>query len=178
MKLSTIKKISVFGLFGMSFLTHFIYNIFPNPLFAIFFPVNESIWEHMKLLSTTILLYGIIEYFLLKHYNIKVNNFLFSLFIMSVISIPIYLIIFLPFYYKGINSMFFYLLVMFITYIICCCISYYILKFKEIKYQNVISIIFIIIIYIIFGYLTYNPLKNDMFFDTEEAKYGINEYIL
>ena len=99
MKLSTIKKISVFGLFGMSFLTHFIYNIFPNPLFAIFFPVNESIWEHMKLLSTTILLYGIIEYFLLKHYNIKVNNFLFSLFIMSVISIPIYLIIFLPFYY-------------------------------------------------------------------------------
>ena len=70
MKLSTIKKISVFGLFGMSFLTHFIYNIFPNPLFAIFFPVNESIWEHMKLLSTTILLYGIIEYFLLKHYNI------------------------------------------------------------------------------------------------------------
>ena len=178
MKLSTIKKISVFGLFGMSFLTRFIYNIFPNPLFAIFFPVNESIWEHMKLLSTTILLYGIIEYFLLKHYNIKVNNFLFSLFIMSVISIPIYLIIFLPFYYKGINSMFFYLLVMFITYIICCCISYYILKFKEIKYQNIISIIFIIIIYIIFGYLTYNPLKNDMFFDTEEAKYGINEYIL
>ncbi len=178
MKLSTIKKISVFGLFGMSFLTHFIYNIFPNSLFAIFFPVNESIWEHMKLLSTTILLYGIIEYFLLKHYNIKVNNFLFSLFIMSVISIPIYLIIFLPFYYKGINSMFFYLLVMSITYIICCCISYYILKFKEIKYQNIISIIFIIIIYIIFGYLTYNPLKNDMFFDTEEAKYGINEYIL
>lgn len=178
MKLSTIKKISVFGLFGMSFLTHFIYNIFSNPLFAIFFPVNESIWEHMKLLSTTILLYGIIEYFLLKHYNIKVNNFLLSLFITSVISIPIYLIIFLPFYYKGINSMFFYLLVMFITYIICCCISYYVLKFKEIKYQNVISIIFIIIIYIIFGYLTYNPLKNDMFFDTEEEKYGINEYIL
>ena len=103
---------------------------------------------------------------------------MFSLFITSVISIPIYLIIFLPFYYKGINSMFFYLLVMFITYIICCCISYYILKFKEIKYQNVISIIFIIIIYIIFGYLTYNPLKNDMFFDTEEEKYGINEYIL
>ena len=100
MKLSTIKKISVFGLFGMSFLTHFIYNIFPNPLFAIFFPVNESIWEHMKLLSTTILLYGIIEYFLLKHYNIKVNNFLLSLFITSVISIPIYLIIFLPFYYN------------------------------------------------------------------------------
>ena len=157
---------------------HFIYNFIPNFITSLFFPVNESIWEHMKLLSTTILLYGIIEYFLLKHYNIKVNNFLFSLFIMSVISIPIYLIIFLPFYYKGINSMFFYLLVMFITYIICCCISYYILKFKEIKYQNIISIIFIIIIYIIFGYLTYNPLKNDMLFDTEEAKYGVNEYIL
>lgn len=29
---------------------HFFYDIFPNPLVAIFAPVNESVWEHLKLL--------------------------------------------------------------------------------------------------------------------------------
>lgn len=178
MKLATIKKISVFLIFGLSFLTHFIYDWFPNSLFSIFFPVNESIWEHMKMLYTTILLYGIIEYFILKHFNIKVNNYMLSLFISSIISIPVYLIIFLPFYYNGINNMLFFIVVMFITCIICECISYKIMKVKEIKYQNLISIILIIITYIIFGYLTYKPLKNDLFLDNEDEKYGINEYII
>lgn len=33
-----------------------------NPLVALFSPVNESTWEHMKLLITPILLFGIVEY--------------------------------------------------------------------------------------------------------------------
>lgn len=178
MKLSKIKIISVILIFCLSFLTHFIYDWFPNDLFSIFFPVNESIWEHMKMLYTTILIYGIIEYLILNHFQLKVNNYMLSLFISSIISIPIYLIIFLPFYYKGINNMFFFLIVMFITYMICEYISYFIMNLKEFKYQSIISIILIIIFYIILGYLTYNPIKNDLFLDTQNEKYGINEYII
>lgn len=29
---------------------HFLYDLCPNPLFALIAPVNESIWEHLKLL--------------------------------------------------------------------------------------------------------------------------------
>ena len=178
MKLSTIKKISVIGLTILTFLTHFIYTWFPNTLFSIFFPVNESIWEHMKLIFTTIMIYGLIEYFIIKYNNLKYNNYLLSVFISALSSIPIYLIIFLPFYYNGINNMFVYISVMITTYIICSYISYYILNLRKIKYQNTISIVLIIICYVIFGYLTYNPLKNRIFLDTKEEKYGINDYII
>lgn len=29
---------------------HFVYAIFPNPVVAIFSPINESLWEHLKIL--------------------------------------------------------------------------------------------------------------------------------
>lgn len=29
---------------------HFVYALFPNPVFALFSPVNESLWEHLKIL--------------------------------------------------------------------------------------------------------------------------------
>ena len=29
---------------------HFLYDLWPNPLTAVFAPVNESVWEHLKLL--------------------------------------------------------------------------------------------------------------------------------
>ena len=29
---------------------HFLYDFFPNPVFALISPVNESIWEHLKLI--------------------------------------------------------------------------------------------------------------------------------
>lgn len=29
---------------------HFLYDLWPNPLFAIIAPINESVWEHLKLL--------------------------------------------------------------------------------------------------------------------------------
>lgn len=175
MKLTTIKKIGVVGLFLISFLVHFIYQLFPNSLFSIFFPVNESIWEHMKMLYTTVLIYSIIEYFLLKKFKVSHNNFLLNTYIISIICIPIYLLIFLPLYYKGINNMIIIFIIMIATFIICECISYFILNTTAIKYQN-LSIILIIITYIIFGYLTYYPIKTHLFFDTEQEKYGINDY--
>ena len=56
-------------------------------------------------------------------------------------------------------------------------LSYFILQYKQIKYQNIIGIVGIIIIYIIFGYLTYKPIENYIFYDTVKDKYGINIYI-
>ena len=53
MDLKKVKIVSIFGMFIFCFLTHFLYNFFPNTLFSIFFPVNESIWEHMKMMSSS-----------------------------------------------------------------------------------------------------------------------------
>lgn len=176
MSLTKIKLISIIGTFLICFIVHFAYTVLPNPLFSIFFPVNESIWEHMKMLFTGILLFSLIEYYLLKKYNIKFNNFKFSIFIKALVSIPIYLLMFLPFYYRFGEKMIVIFIMMLITFSIVEYISYFILKSKEFRYINLISIFLIIISYIIFGYLTYNPIKNHLFLDTSKEKYGINDY--
>ena len=63
--------IAVIGTIILSFVFHFVYDLIPNFVTSIFFPVNESIWEHMKLLYTSILVYGIIDYFLARKFSLK-----------------------------------------------------------------------------------------------------------
>lgn len=176
MTLKTTKFISCIVTFGLAFLTHYIYQWFPNTLTSIFFPVNESIWEHMKMLYTTILLGEIINYFLIKKFNIKTNNFLLSVFIKATISIPIFLSIYLPIYYLIGEYIFITLSIMFITLIIVEVISYYILKIKTIKYNSIISLIIIIISYTIFAILTFYPPSTNLFYDQKNHCYGINIY--
>ena len=67
MNLKKVKIINVFAVFLLSFLAHNIYKWFPNTITSIFFPVNESIFEHMKIISTCFLFYGIFEFFIIKH---------------------------------------------------------------------------------------------------------------
>ncbi len=162
--------------FILCFLTHFLYTWIPNPIFSIFFPVNESIWEHMKMIYTTILIYGIIEVFIMKKFNIKFNNLLISIFIKAVICIPIDLLIYLPILKIFAEHMIVTFIILFIAILISNIIGYFILKSNEIKYEKTISIIGIILVYIIMIILTYKPLKYDLFYDRTEQKYGINIY--
>lgn len=176
MNLKKIKIITIIGVFILNFPIHFLYDWFPNSLFSIFFPVNESIWEHMKMIFTSFILFSPIEYCLLKKFNIEFKNYILNLFIIAIISIPIYLALFLPIYYKIGENMLVIFILMIITISICEIISYYLSKLNIIKYSNVLGTILIIITYVVMGYLTYNPFKNDLFFDTQEEKYGINDY--
>lgn len=178
MNLKKIKIISCFGVFLMCTLCHFLYDWFPNTIFSIFFSVNESIFEHMKMLFSATLLYGIIEFILLVKCDIKHNNYLFNLLISGLCNIAIFLIIYLPVYYVFGEIMIFTLIWLFISICITEFISFNLLQLENIKNSNIFSLIGIIIIYIIIGYLTYYPPKLDFFFDPEEKKYGISYYIL
>lgn len=175
MKLKTIKIISAIGLFALSFLSHFIYDWFPNVITSIFFPVNESIWEHMKMLFTTIIMYGIIDYILLKKNNIYINNFKAQLFFTAFISIPIYLIFFLPIYSIIGENVFVSISLMLVVYIIISYISYKMLLSDDFVILNKISVYLIIIMYFIFTYLTYFPIHNYLFYDTNNDSYGIEK---
>lgn len=178
MNLKKLKVINVIVVFLLSFLAHEIYNWFPNTLTSIFFPVNESIWEHMKIFATCFIFYGIFEFFLLRHFRINFSNYLLSLFLSSVAGIIFYLIIYIPIYFFISRSMFFTIGLMLVTYIVMNIVSYYILKKDKIPYLENLSIIFIIALYLVFGFFTYNPSHNFLFFDTVEERYGINEYIM
>ena len=177
MNLKAIKIIGFFVIFLLCFPFHFLYDWLPNSLFSIFFPVNESIWEHMKLIYTSFVFYGIFDYLLLKKNKIVFNNFLIQLFLIPIIAIFIYLIIFIPIYKIIGENMIVSIGLLAIVILIEQILSYFILQYKEIKYQNIIGIIGIILIYIIFGYLTYKPIENYIFYDIVKDKYGINIYI-
>ena len=174
MSLKTSRIIAFIGTFILSFLFHFAYQVFPNFIFSIFFPVNESVWEHMKILYSSIIIYGVIDYFIGKRFSIGYNNFLFNLFFCAFVSILVYLGLFLPFYYKIGESMFLSIGVLFITYIIVYVISYYILRSDSFN-CNYVWVVLIFVGYILFGYLTYNPIKNQLFFDTKDEIYGIKK---
>ena len=177
MDLKKVKIVSIFGMFILCFLTHFLYNFFPNTLFSIFFPVNESIWEHMKMMSSSILIWSILEYFLYKKFRVNHNNFILSLFLEVCLSIIIFLIIYLPIYHFTGSIFVLNLIVLFISLYFVNIISYYILALRDL-HKELLGIVGIILIYIIFGILTYNPPFNYIFFDKIENKYGINIYEL
>lgn len=175
MNLKKLKTIAVLGIFIISFMSHFAYDIFPNIIFSFIFPVNESIWEHMKIIFTSTLLYGIIDYILLKKYNIKYNNFPFQLYFTALSAIPIYLIIYIPLYKLLRENMYVSISLLLLVYILQQVISYNILKEKNIKTLNELIVTVILLSYLGFIYLTYNPIHNYLFYDIQEEKYGIDK---
>ena len=173
MNLKTAKILAIINIFLLSFPSHFIYDFFPNTFTSILFPVNESIFEHMKLIVTSTLIYGIFDYIILKLNNIEHNNFLAQLAIKSILSIPIFLTIYLPIRALLGEYLPLTLLLLFITYVIQEIISYYLLTYKPLPLLNILAIPLIIITYSIFTYYTYNPPKNFFFYDTLTKSYGI-----
>lgn len=176
MTLKKIKIISFFSVFAFTFLLHYMYDLFPNFIFSIFFPVNESIWEHMKLLYSGFILFGIVEYFILKKYDIKVNNYLFSLFIISITSIIIYLIIYLPLYNVFKDNMVINILLLIFVIFIMELLSYRLLVSGRNKYPSILFVLLLVLGYVVFTTLTYFPLENYIFYDKSSNKYGVNIY--
>lgn len=178
MSLKRLKTINIFIIFGLCFLTHFLYTWLPNSVFSILFPVNESIWEHMKMLFSAIVISAFIDYFLIKKFDIEANNLIFSTFITGIISIPLFLLIYLPIYNLIGENFVMNIIVLFITIYFIEIIGYIIMDKPNNNILNIIGVIGIITSYVIFGILTYNPPKNDLFLDTNDNKYGINIYNL
>ena len=85
---------------------------------------------------------------------------------------------FLPIFYNFGEIMFVTFIILFITILIVNYIGFKILELKPIKYQKAISIASIIIVYIIMTILTYKAPRLDLFFDTKEEKYGLNDYLI
>ena len=113
---------------------------------------------------------------ILKKYNITYNNLPFNTYFIPLMQIPLYLVIYIPLYKLLGESPFISITLMIIVYIIGQIVSYNILKEKELKVLNTLSVPIIIIIYLGFIYLTYNPPHKFIFYDILNEKYGINEY--
>lgn len=172
-----LKKIKIIGgicVFLLCFLLHFLYDWAPNFLFSIISPVNESIWEHMKLILTSYVLVGCAEYFWIRNLEINKEKILWQLGIVPLLGIVVYLAIYLPlFFWLGENM------------IVSIGLLFLIIGFEEFVSHKILTKtgpfkmkylggLVLIILYFVFGYLTYYPCKNFLFYDMKENKYGIN----
>lgn len=164
MNIKKLKILSVLLAFVLCFPLHFLYDTFPSFITSIFAPINESIWEHMKILFGSIMFTGVAQKIYVIVTKQKINNICFSNFMAAFTSIPIFLIMFLPIYSMFGHNMIITLFLMFITILLAEVISYIIMNKKDFKLENV-TIFFAITVYIIFTILTYYPLNNSLFID-------------
>lgn len=162
-------------IFLIGFIIHNMYEVFPFKIIAIISPVNESIFEHIKMIFTSYMLYIIVKKTIYNKLNIIDNSFLFKELITTIFEIIIFLSIFLPVYYTHNENLMITLFIYFITIIISMIFNYFITFKNNYKLLNILSFIVIIIIYISFTYLTFKPLINDFFLDSTNNSYGLNK---
>lgn len=153
-------------------LLHFTYELSgKSPVIGAFSPVNESLWEHLKLGYFPLLLYSIVEYWFLRG---KVNSFFLPKAI-GIISMELFIII--VFYsYTLITKKANFLIDIssfILGAIICQLISIRLMKVHINKVLETIGLILFLLIGYIFVYFTFNPPELEMFLDPKTKKYGI-----
>lgn len=164
-------------IFLLGCLFHFIYALSGNmTLIGIISPVNESVWEHLKLAFYPILIWGLIQCCILN----KFNKFNLETYIISLtISILAAIFFIISFYYIGtgafnIHSVVWDIFSFFLSITFSQLISIYI--YENINSSNrmfSISLFILLALAFIFTVFTFIPPKYPIFKDSNTGKYGI-----
>lgn len=169
MKRTTIIGILFTILFGS--LLHFTYEWSGNNrIVALFSAVNESTWEHLKLLFFPYVLYTIIEYYYIgKNYSNFITAKVFGI-LAGLITIPVIFNTYTAI--LGSNYFILDILTFIIAVIISYAVSYFLFK-KETIMFNKIALIMLIIIMVSFFVFTFMPPQLNIFLDPVTSTYGI-----
>lgn len=151
---------------------HFLYDKTRFIAFSFLSPVNESIWEHIKIIFFPYLIYSIAEYFILKPENAKKYIYSKSA---ALSALPAMLIVFNGVYTSvlGYNLMPVDILSTFIYIAAAQLISYNLIKRKD-KDVSSIWLMTAILWLILLVLFTYLPPKLALFKDAITGLYGIN----
>lgn len=148
---------------GLGTLGHFLYSLSgESTILGYFFPVNESTWEHLKILFFPTLIFSAMEYFLMKE---KPNNYPFSVAASLIVGLISIVTIFYT--YSGVLGQkveWFNIAIYYISLLIMLGIKALLLslEFKN-KATNIISLLWIFIMSLMFIFWTYNPLDFGIF---------------
>ena len=160
----------------LGILLHFTYEWSgENRLVGLFSAINESTWEHLKLIFYPTLLMAIIGYFVIG----KDNKNYWGAQLMGIITAMAFITI--AFYtYTGVIGTNFAAVnigLFVIATILGAYVAYRILVSEENYNLEIISIILIVLLFIIFILYTINPPKIQYFKDPEDGTFGINKEI-
>lgn len=175
-KVLVLEVIGFVFLIVIGSLIHFAYEWSNNSIIiGVFSPVNESVWEHLKLGFTSLMIFSFIEYFFIVH---QTNNF-----IIAKASGLLILQGFILIFYYSIHLLFKkeILILDILSYVIGCLlcqiVSYKILSKSKLNNSiKYISIFFILLHGLLIIVFTFNPPKLPMFMDNNTGEYGIYKY--
>ena len=159
---------------------HFTYDLFGgNMLMGIFTPVNESVWEHLKLLFVPFTLFSIGFYFYTKR---KFSNMLLTTLFGNVVG----MFVIVTLYYLGLeifrtDNMTFNI----ISYILGVMTSYAILYLgiyneeflEETKNSTIVGACALTLLFTIFTLNTFSPIKLNITQDPVTKTYGIHKRV-
>ena len=156
---------------------HFLFDLLNKiSFFAIFLPVNESIFEHLKLcLYPTLLVWFLGYLFINKKTNIDTSKWVISL----TFSIFINIFIVLSLFYIGssgfnIHSTIYDISTLIIGTIIGQILSLHVYNNISSNNKNVAyAYILILLLILVMGFFTFNPPKLPIFFDKVSQSYGL-----
>lgn len=163
----TIKKyffITPFIMFGFAFLLHFMYDFFNHATIIGFIsPINESIFEHTKLIFIPLILFYLIYYFFNKR-NLDKDRYFFSMLISVILGIILVPMIYY-FYTEsfGIESMIIDISITLIALGFANLLFYNYYNLHNFTLKKEISIALILLIFAFYIYTSLNPIDLPIF---------------
>lgn len=175
---SKLKKWIILGipvLFIIGSIMHFIYDLSGQmTVIGIFAPVNESVWEHLKMILLPMVGWWSIYYIInRKKYLIDKEKWFFA----SVSSLIASMLTVSAFYYTytqafGIESLILDIFDLLLSIIVGQSLGFHIYKYGK-KVNINVSIIIIVLIIIVFVIFTFYPPHIPLFKDATSGQYGI-----
>lgn len=168
-----LKLIGVPAIFVLGSLFHFIYKYGgKKPWMAVISPVNESIWEHLKIAFYPALLYSLVQFFIIG----EIPTTFFTAEIIGIYCILVFILI-AEWIYPAIlkrNILIIDLFVFFIAILIGQIVSYLlILKDSMVIIPDIYIALIILAQVFIFAIFSFKPPKLPLFKDSVDGKYGI-----
>lgn len=159
---TNIKAFITISVLGTLF--HFTYDFFgENSIIGIFSAINESVWEHLKLLFFAVMFYSVFEYFLSKK---RIHNYAIA----TALGLTSGLLFIVTFFYTytgiiGYNVTFIDILLYYIAVLIFLIIRNIVIKnrFFESGTANRIALAYLIILGVLFVVFTFYPPKIPLF---------------
>lgn len=156
----------------LGFLYHYLYEWSNKSLLiAAIAPVNESVWEHLKLGLWAVITFSVVEYFVLGK---TVNNYFFAKAVgVLIISFTILLIFYTYTIFVDRTILFLDISSYIIGALICQVFCYKMFQLKHSKSLNILGIILLISFCLIFAIFTFYPPHVELFKDQNFNTYGI-----
>lgn len=138
--------------------SHFVYEWSgENKILGYFFSVNESTWEHLKLLFFPTIIFSVIEYFFVKK---EINNYVISVAVSVVVGMLSIIVLFNTYTgFLGYSIDFLNILIYYIALVIMLIIKNKIIVNGKFSGQNysLFGMLICFIITLFFIFFTYNP---------------------